>query len=400
MDDKAYVTALKSEPIPSELAFPREEYEARLQRLYAEMDARKLDALILADPGNLFYTTGYYTFETSLHGCALLPRKGAPVIQVASLEVGVAVLKTWIDDVVGYDWSKSGDIVQQLVGFIKDRKLSTKRIGIEALLTGFRIQHLRDLEAALPRARFVDASDILYKARIVKSPAEIDCHRKAADYTWAGIQAGLAAIQPGKTDNDVAAASYAAMVRAGSEFMSIQPIVSSGHRHGWAHTHFLRVPLKMGDTVFLEFGGVHKRYCSPMMRTAIIGKPNDQVRRVADALKESVERIIGAARPGRTCHEVAVEAKKGLAKVETEAFHSGVYGYTVGAQFPPSWVEGSAFFAEGDETVLKPGMVFHLPTCFRVPNRFGVGLSETLLVTDGACEALTRKDRDLHMVAV
>jgi Xaa-Pro dipeptidase len=122
------------------------------------------------------------------------------------------------------------------------------------------------------------------------------------------------------------------------------------------------------------------------------------VLRVVDALEDCVRRIIAAARPGRTCHDVAVEAGKGLARVEGEAFHSGVYGYTVGAQFPPSWVEGSAFFAEGDETVLAPGMVFHLPTCFRVPKRFGVGLSETIVVTEGGCKVLTRPDRDLHVV--
>ncbi len=399
MDDKAYVKALKREPIPSELAFPKAEYEGRLERIRAAMDARGLDALLISDPGNMFYVSGYYTFETSLHACVLLPLEGEPVIQVASLEVGVAVLKTWIDQVEGYDWSQSASICEQLLGFIRDRGLAGGRIGIEGLLTGLRTQHLRDLEAALPKAEFPDASDLLYAMRVVKSPAEIECHRKAAAFTLAGIDAGLAEVAPGRTDNDVAAAAYAAMVRAGSEFMSIQPIVSSGHRHGWAHTHFMRTPLKVGDSVFLEFGGVYKRYCSPMMRTAYIGQPTDQVLRVADALEDSVSRIIAAARPGRTCHEVAVEAGKGLARVADEAFHSGVYGYTVGAQFPPPWVEGSAFFAEGDETVLAPGMVFHLPTCFRVPNRFGVGLSETLLITDDGCEPLTRETRGLTVIA-
>lgn len=398
MDDKAYIRALKSEPIPSELSFEKAEYEARLQRLYAEMDARGLGALLISDPGNMFYVSGYYTFETSLHACVLLPRRGEAAIQVASLEVGVAVLKTWIDEVIGYDWSKSGDIVDQLTRLMRARGLAGKRIGIEALLTGFRIQHLRDLEAALEGTLFVDASDILYKSRVVKSAAELECHRKAAAITWAGIQAGLAAIAPHKTDGEIAGVAYEAMARAGSEFMSIQPIVSSGHRHGWAHTHFLRVPLKVGDTVFLEFGGVYKRYCSPMMRTAFIGKPGDQVLRVNEALKDCVARIIVAAKPGRTCHDVAVEARKALAPVTGEAFHSGVYGYTVGAQFPPSWVEGSAFFAEGDETVLKPNMVFHTPTCFRVPNRFGIGLSETLLITESGCEPMTQKTRDLHII--
>ena len=74
MDDMAYIRALRSEPVPSELPFPRAEFEARVARLQSEMDARGLDALLICDPGNMFYVSGYYTFETSLHACILLPR--------------------------------------------------------------------------------------------------------------------------------------------------------------------------------------------------------------------------------------------------------------------------------------------------------------------------------------
>ncbi len=63
MDDKAYVRALRSRPVPSELAFPKAEYEARVARLQAEMDARGLDAMLICDSGNMFYVSGYYTSE-------------------------------------------------------------------------------------------------------------------------------------------------------------------------------------------------------------------------------------------------------------------------------------------------------------------------------------------------
>ena len=64
---------------------------------------------------------------------------------------------------------------------------------------------------------------------------------------------------------------------------------------------------KEGDTVFLEFGGVYNRYTAPMMRTAHIGKPDDQVRRVTEAVKDCVERIFAAAKPGRTADDVAAD---------------------------------------------------------------------------------------------
>ncbi len=399
MDDMAYIRALRSEPVPSELPFPRAEFEARVARLQSEMDARGLDALLICDPGNMFYVSGYYTFETSLHACVLLPLEGEPVIQVASLEVGVAVLKTWIDEILSYDRSQAAGVSDQMVDWLREHGLAKGRIGIDARLPALRVSLARELEAALPEAEFPDASDAVFGLRVVKSPAEIECMRAAAEITRVGIRAGLDAIEPGRTDNNVAAAAYAAMADAGSEFMSIQPIVAAGYRSSWAHTHFMRVPLAAGDAVLLEFGGVYKRYCAPMMRTAYIGEPPDEVLRVTEAVKDCVERVMAAARPGRSCHDVAVEAGKAFATVAAEAFHTGVYGYAVGGQFPPSWAERSAFIAEGSETELAPGMVFHLPTCFRVPGRFGIGLSETLLITEGGCESLTGEERDLYVVA-
>ena len=335
-----------------------------------------------------------------MHASVLLPREGEPVIQVASIEVAVAMLKSCIEDIASYGWSSPTEIRDQLASLIRERGLADRRIGIEMQATGLRIEHYNGLRAALPEVDFADSTDLLLDLRIVKSAAEVECLRKAAGYTWAGIEAGLAEIAPGKTDNDVAAAGFDAMVRAGSEFMSIQPVVTSGRRHGWIHSNFARLPLAKGDTVFLEFGGVHNRYSAPMMRTAYLGSPPDDVLRVNAAVNETTQRIIEATRPGRTCHDVAVDAGKGFDPVRDVAFHSEVYGYTVGIEFPPTWVERSAFIVEGDETVLEAGMAFHLPTCFRVPSRFGVGTSETIVVTEGGCEVLTRPDRDLHVVPV
>ena len=190
------------------------------------------------------------------------------------------------------------------------------------------------------------------------------------------------------------------MIAAGSEFMSVQPIVSSGKRTSYGHTTYRRVPLEVGDNVFLEYGGVHQRYTAPMMRTAVIGEPSPEVLRVAEALKETVSTIIEEARPGRTGHDVAMAARKGYGKVEDVAYFGGTYGYNVGIGFPPTWSEALTWFAEGVDEPLVPGMTFHMPITYRVPGQFGVGLSETIAITEDGCEVLTEEDRDLYVVPV
>lgn len=93
--------------------------------------------------------------------------------------------------------------------------------------------------------------------------------------------------------------------------------------------------------------------------------------------------------PGQTFDSAARAGEQALEPLADEVFFSGVFGYTVGAQFPPSWVEGSGFIARGESSVFQPGMVFHLPICLRIPGQWGIGCSDTVLVGKDGAEPLT-----------
>ena len=400
MDTAGYIRELSTTSAGKEMAFSASEYQERVAKVRKAMDETGLDALLVTHPPNLYYLAGYYTFGVGNHACLVLPREGDPTLQVTSLEVPAAVVNSWVRDVVSADWHEQTGAAAQLADIVKDKGLEAKGLGIEPSRTGLLPYIYNQLQRALPAARFQDASDVVAQVRMVKSTAEIEYLKKAAKCTQAAINASLAAVKPGVLDSDVAKVGYEAMIGAGSEFMSVQPIVTSGERTSYTHATYRRVPIEVGDTVFLEYGGCYQRYTAPMMRTAVVGEPSDDVRRVAEAVKATVSRIIETARPGRTHHEVAMEAKKARAPVASETFFSEVYGYNVGIGFPPTWAEGLTFLAEGVDQPLLPGMPFHLPISYRIPGAFGVGLSETILITETGCEILTEQERDLHIVPV
>ena len=182
--------------------------------------------------------------------------------------------------------------------------------------------------------------------------------------------------------------------------MSTDPIVTTGARASWHHTTFRRLPLNPGDVAFLEYSGCYHRYNAPIMRTGVLGEPSDDVRRVADVVERTLNLVIENAKGGRTSHEVALAAHKGYEGMEDEMWFMGICGYSVGVGFPPTWADGAAFIAEGNDTVLEPGMTFHLPIMFRVPRRFGVGMSETIAITEEGCEVLTEESRGLYVGGV
>ena len=262
---------------------------------------------------------------------------------------------------------------------------------------GLLVSVYQALQANLPRAVFVDASMLVDEITYVKSPLELDCLRKAGEYTAAGIEASYAATKPGVMDNDVARAGYDAMIAAGSEFMSVQPIVTSGVRSSLLHQTYRRIPIREDDIVFLEYAGCHHRYNAPLMRTIVTGKPTEQMLRILEVVKDTLSVIIDTAKPGHTFNEVVLQAKKAHAGIDNEAHFFGSYAYGVGIGFPPTW-GGSLHMVEGDERILLPGMTFHIPIIFSLPGKFSVALSETIVITNDGCEMLVKHPRELLFI--
>jgi Xaa-Pro aminopeptidase len=393
-----YLKELTRSPIPKELAFSVDEYQGRVAKVRAEMETSGLDALLITFLPNLYYLAGYNTYAVARPACLLLPLHGPLKIHIASMEIPAALLTGWVEDIDVHDWNELGGLADRLASSVKSLGLENKRIGLEFKRPSLSIDFCDTLRRVLPGAQFEDASDLLFRVRLIKSPTELQYIRQAARITLAGIRASFETIAPGKTDNDVARAGYDGMIKAGSEYLSSVPTVTTGHRSGWSHTTFKRFPLKIGDTVFLEYGGCYQRYTATLMRTAVIGNPSPEVRRIADTAKETVRLIIENVKPGRTGDDVARAARGGHASVNSEVYFQEVYGESVGLGFPPTAVEGLRLIAPGFLQVLEPGMTFHLPVALRVPGKFCVGLSEMIAVTETGCEVLTEEKRDLVVI--
>lgn len=386
MDFNAYQKALSSQLRGLECPFPEQEFTERLAHVRDRMAQEDFGALLLTDPSDIFYLTGYSTFEVSVH-VALVVTQEDVLLQVPSIEMGPAMITTRVARVIGYRWEGIGEVLEPLVQVLND---GVETVGIDAWHGSLRQGVLEGLKARMAGVRFLNNGGLLKQIRIVKSDAEIRFLRESARITSEGLQAAVAAIRPGVTDNDIAAEGARALLAAGSEFMSMQPIVVTGRRSSVIHCNHKRTLVQKGDPVFLEFGSAWNRYTAPMMQTVVAGaEPSAEMRRVHDGCRRIVDTLLASVRPGVTFDQAAHDAENSLKPLAGKVFFSGVFGYTVGAQFPPSWVEGSGFIARGGNMEFRPGMVFHLPICLRIPGQWGIGCSETILVTEGGAEPIT-----------
>ena len=381
--------------LPQELAFPKDEYEARIDGVRKAMREADVDVLIVRHPLNVVYLSGFQTFAVYNTECVIVPMDGPPVLVVHPPEIGTALLHTWLDEVHGYPDPANREAYQ--ASLLADRRLDRSRVGVEKQSPGMAAGSYERLREALPRAELVDASDVVSTVKVTKSPREIEYIRRAARITDAGGTAAIDAAREGGTDNDVAAAANRAMFDAGTEYMCISPIVTSGARSGVLHSTHKRNTLEKGDSVCIELGGCYQRYTAPIMRTVSIGEPRPEIARLADACITALNNVISTMRPGVTADEVAKAGWDGIARAGPGLVFHGSFAYSVGASFPPDWADRAAGITLGDRTRLRSGMVFHHPVGLRRLGRYGTMFSETTLVTEDGCEVLTGVDRKLFV---
>jgi len=186
----------------------------------------------------------------------VLPVEGNPVFIIRQLEYFNFVANTFIADAAIYQDNE--DPIAFLTKVLADKGLQGKRVAIDKRGWFLPIVAYESMQQAL--GVIGDAAGIVESLRVVKSPLELGKLERAATYVDAGINAGAAAVRLGHSENDLVAAMMEAAIAAGSEYMGMEPLVSSGPRSGVPHGTWKRRRLQPGDPVLLEMAGCHDRY--------------------------------------------------------------------------------------------------------------------------------------------
>lgn len=380
----------------SESAFPKQEYDGRVERTRAGLVRAGIDVMIVTGPENIFYLTGqqtpgYYTFQA-----LVLPVEGDPVFVIRRLEYFNFIANTFIADAKVYG---DGDEPSEfLVDVIKTHGWAAKRIAIDK--RGWFLP-IATYEALVERLGAIhDGARIVEELRMVKSPAEIEKLALSAGYVDAGMRAGMAAVQTGVSENELVGAMMAAAIGAGSEYMGMEPLVSVGRRTGVPHGTWRRRRLAANEPAFLEMAASHDRYHAALMRSAWAGDMPEVAQDMEKTCQEALQAALDAIRPGAPCEAAHIACQAVIDRAGyTENFRKRT-GYSIGISFAPDWGEGGILsLYTGVHTEFRPGMTFHVPPALRIYGEFTVGVSETVVVTETGCRVLGTIPRPLLRAA-
>ncbi|WP_046868931.1 ectoine hydrolase DoeA [Microvirga massiliensis] len=386
------------------LNFSRAEYAERLAKTRQAMERAGIDLLIITDPSNMHWLTGYDGWSFYVHQCVVVPPEGEPIWYGRGQDANGAKRTAYLahDHIIGYPdhyvQSTERHPMDLLSKIIEERGWDRLTIAVEMDNYYFSAAAYLSLTKHLPNATFKDALSLVNWQRAVKSPTEIDYMRKAGRIVEAMHRRILERVEPGMRKSDLVAEIYDASLRGvadyGGDYAAIVPLLPSGEEASAPHLTWDDRPMRRGEGTFFEVAGCYKRYHCPLSRTVFLGKPTREFLDAEKAVLEGMEEGLAAARPGNTCEDIAnaffaVLKRYGIVKDNRT-------GYPIGLSYPPDWGERTMSLRPGDRTELQPGMTFHFMTGLWLEN-MGLEITESIVITQTGVDCLSNVPRQLFV---
>lgn len=283
------------------LHFDQDEFTGRLERLKAAMKDEKLDAILLFAQESMYWLTGYDTFGYCFFQTLVVKADGSMVLLTRSADLrqarhtsNIERIEIWVDRV-------NADPTMDLKNLLSDLDLLGMRIGVEYDTHGMTGRVARMLDQQLTSfGQMIDASSLVGKLRLIKSPAEIAYVEKAASLADDALDAALPLIRPGGSEADILAAMQGAIFAGGGDYPANEFIIGSGTDALLCRYKAGRRALDAQDQLTLEWAGVSAHYHAAMMRTVVVGEPTNRHRELYSACRETIQAVEMVLRPGNT----------------------------------------------------------------------------------------------------
>ena len=239
-------------------------------------------------------------------------------------------------------------------------------------------------------ARLVPAQKLVNSLRAAKDEEEIALMRKAQEITDRAFDEILKFIQPGMTEQEIAAKLQYDMLRFGAMRMSFDPIVASGPNGSKPHAIPSDRKVQKGDFITMDFGCVYGGYCSDMTRTVALGEPTEEMRKVYHIVLEAQKAGIAAAKAGVTGKSVDAAARKVIEDAGYGEYFGHGYGHSVGIE-----IHESPNANTRDETLLPVGAAVSAEPGIYLPGKFGVRIEDVTVLTAEGCMDITKSPKEL-----
>lgn len=358
------------------------DYSKRIKRLQKTLRRRKIDGILISQPQNRRYLSGFTTVDHDISessGVLFIPASGKGWLLTdfryalqAEQEVGHLGIKIY----------KRG-LLQFLEKFLPKQEIGS--MGFESHYMLHSTAQSLEKSFAKLKMKLVPLTGLVEKMRCIKEPAEIEVIRKSVRLNEKVFKAVFQTIQPGMSEIDVALALEQEMRKRGAERPSFDSIVASGDNGALPHAVPAPSPIAKNRSLTIDMGLVLDGYCSDMTRTFAVGKADKKYKKIHRIVRRAQLAGIKAVRAGVTGQEVDRAARNVIA----EAGYGKYFGHSLGHGVGLAVHEAPSVSQKGTAK-LKEGMVITIEPGIYIQGWGGIRLEDMVVVTKDGCDNFNR----------
>ena len=376
--------------------FSREEFSQRQQKTRKHLQKLELDGLLLFKIEDMYWLTGYESDGFCIFGSMFIGTEGALTHLARPADLGNLSYSSICEDVRISPDTEDSTRAEHIKDMLRSLGMEGKKIGIQVDTMGLTPRLFLEISEILDGwCELTVAPDFIRILRLVKSPQELNYFRKAGEVMDIVMDKVIEATYPGAFEGDIYATFYDTLFRLDADLPAHIPPLGSGESALNLRYTTKRKNVSENDQVTLELGLAYRHYHVACMGVVLTGPEiNNRHLKMHKTSVTALDEVQAALRPGTTVGELFDIYKETL---EEHGEHDAVLtvaGYTMGAMWPPTWMEEPMIF-EGNPLVLEENMTFFT---HMILNDRETGLSmavgETAIVTKDAPEIITHTPRE------
>lgn len=356
----------------------------KFKNLKINLKDKNLDALIVTNPINIFYLTGFRGISQTERESTLIITKQLNLIapklyQAEALKLAAPNLKV--------------EIVAERDQLNKTyQKLLSKctRIGFEE--SNLTYAEFKQLKKLMPGKKFLPQKNLVEDLRLIKSDSEIANILKAQTLSQTAFEQLAKTIKPGQTEAEIAEKLEKIIKSLGGQSLAFESIVASGANSALPHYLTGKRKIKNGEFLLLDFGAKYKNYCADLSRTIFVGRAKDTHKNiynhVENAQKNAIEKISNKIKASEVFHAANDIFKD--QKLDDYFIHS--LGHGVGLEVH----EAPYIRASGVDDELLENMVFSVEPGLYLPWG-GVRIEDLVVIKNGKAKILGKKSEFIEL---
>lgn len=361
----------------------------RTGRIQALLRRKKIDGLLVSQPENRRYLSGYSALDHGIgesSGCLLIPARGEPRLLTDFRFKLQAEAEADSLSVVLYPKGLPALLKEML----PDLKIRT--LGFEGEYTLYSFAEKLKVLADKIGVQLVPTTGLVEMLRLIKDENEIERIRAAVDLNEQVFAEVYRSLAPGRTEREIALLIESTMRRMGAQSPSFETIVAAGSNSALPHAVPGPAIIERHRPLMIDMGLILDGYCSDMTRTFVLGAPDDRYLEIHRLVRRAQLAALAAIREGVTAAAVDKIARDIIA----EAGHGPAFGHSLGHGVGLAVHEEPRLSSRNGKK-LQAGMVVTVEPGIYIPGWGGVRLENMVVVREDGCELLNNNTTGLDL---